>query len=470
MIKGVDYNYLYKNGIIGAWYLRDSQIPLYNLIQTKKRIVCSCRRRFGKTTAILIAILEKCLNQKGLRVYYGAPQLKQAKDILGQVMDHIYINAPDLKPKFREQDSCYMFDNGSKISLFGAKDSKELDKCRGQEADILVLDEYAHFKYDAEYMRKEVLLPMLLTTHGQLIISSTPSNDLTHPYFNAIREAQIKDEFFTHTIEDSIRCGDITEAEHNQIIEDCGGIDSESYQREWLCKVVPPISSLVIPEASQKNNWILTPEEVIDIKSDVNYKYYHRYLSMDIGAVDFTCVLYYTYIFPRDLIFVEGETVLKNEEVTTRNIAEKIREKMKLLWGEYSKIYRAVADNNNLILLRDLANLEKIYFNTIKKDSLVAMVNFARLVFQSDRIKISPDCSYLINCLKFGLWNEKRTEFLRSSSLGHLDGLASFNYGVRSIDPRTNPIPRIEKSNVFYPMTQDTPKRSTQIFKSALKL
>ena len=64
MSKNIDYNYLYSNGIIGAWYLRASQIPLYKLILKKKRIVCSCRRRFGKTTAIVIALLEKCLEKK----------------------------------------------------------------------------------------------------------------------------------------------------------------------------------------------------------------------------------------------------------------------------------------------------------------------------------------------------------------------------------------------------------------------
>lgn len=469
MANSIDYNYLYSNGIIGAWYLRTSQIPLYQLILTKKRIVCSCRRRFGKTTAIVTALIEKCLSKKEFKVYYGSPQLNQTRAILTQVMDHIYIYAPHLKPKYSTQDGCYVFPNNSKIFLFGAKDTSELDRCRGQEADVLVLDEYAHFKYRPEYILKEVLLPMLLTTHGQLIISSTPSKDLTHPYFTAIREAQIKKEFFTHTIEDSIKCGDITEQEQRQIIEDCGGIDSESYQREWLCRVVPPISSLIIPEASQKSNWLLSKEEVISYKRDLNYRYYHRYMAMDIGSVDFTCILYSTYIFDKDLIFVEGETVLKNEEVTTKNIAARVREKIRMLWGDDS-IYSAVADNNNPILLRDLANTESIYFDPIQKDSLVAMVNSARLNFQSDRIKISPECSYLINCLKYGLWNEKRTEFLRSDSLGHLDAIAALMYGNRIVDRSTNPIPIIRKENMFYPDNQDTSDDLTDMFKSALGL
>lgn len=453
MLK-VDYNYLYKNGLIGCWYLRKSQIPLYELILNKRKVVCSCRRRFGKTTAVVIAIIEKCLSQKELRVYYGSPQLNQSRAILSQVLDHIYYYAPETKPKYNSQEGCYVFDNGSKIILFGAKDTSELDKCRGQEADILVLDEYAHFKYRPEYILKEVLMPMLFTTHGKLIISSTPSKDLTHPYFTEIREAKMNNEFFTHTIEDSVKCGDITEQERDQIIQDCGGVDSESYQREWLCRVVPPISSLIIPEASEGSCFI-SDTQYTEYKNLLNFQYYHKYMAMDIGVRDYTCILFFTYIFDKDLILVEDEIVLKNEEVTTKNIASKIKEKINSLW-KGSKVYHAVSDNNNLILLRDLMNMEGINFNPIRKDSLLAMVNLARLTFVNKRIKITSSCKYLRDCLLFGLWNEKRDGFLRSDSLGHLDALASLIYGIRIVDTVSNPIPFKEKENVFYPPFQQT--------------
>lgn len=466
----IDYGYLFENGIIAPWYLRDSQIPLYKMLQHENRMVIDCRRRFGKTTVLLVYILEECLKRPGLKVYWGSPELIQTRKIVFPVMDQIYSYSPKHKPKYDHFMGAYVYPNNSKIYLFGAGDSNELDKCRGQEADIIVLDEYGFFKFDPDYILKSVLNPMLLYTNGQLIMSSTPSNDLTHPYFKAVREAQIKGNFFLHTIEDSIRYGDISLEQQQQIIEDCGGVDSEAYQREWLCRVIPPISSLVIPECSQKTNWLLTENDVRNYHNDINYKYYHHYLAMDIGSIDYTCIIYFTYLFDKDVILVEGETVLKNEEVTTKNIAEKIREKKQILWNE-SSIYRAVADNNNPILLRDLGTTEKIYFNPIKKDSLIAMVNFARLLFQSDRIKISPECSYLVNCLKFGLWNDKRTQFLRSDSLGHLDALASLIYGVRVVDQATNPVPFIEKPNTFYPPNlHKTKKSSTQIFRSVLKL
>lgn len=446
-----DYDFLYAHGLIACWYLRDSQMPLYLLTQSHKRIVCSCRRRFGKTTAIVISILEKCITTENLKVYFGSPQLNQSRAILSQILDSIYKYSPRSKPKFSTTEGAWVFDNGSKIFIFGAKDTSELDKCRGQEADILILDEFAHFKYRPNYILKEVLLPMLFTTHGQLIISSTPSKDLTHPYFEKIREAQKTGEYFEHTILDSLKCGDITEEEHKQIIQDCGGVDSESYQREWLCKVVPPISSLIMPECSQDTDWVINTAQAKQYQNSFYYQYYNHYISMDIGTIDYTCILFFTYLFEEDIILFEDEIVLKNEEVTTSNIALKIKEKIETLW-KGKQPYSCIADNNNPILLRDLANTEKIFFNPVRKDSLVAMINFARLQFKNKLIRVNRDqCSYLSDCLLFGLWNERRTEFIRTDSLGHCDGIAALMYGVRNINTSINPVPFIPKQDIYYP-------------------
>jgi hypothetical protein len=47
----------------------------------------------------------------------------------------------------------------------------------------------------------------------------------------------------------------------------------------------------------------------------------------------------------------------------------------------------------------------------------------------------------LIDSLKYGLWNEKRSEFARSKTLGHFDAIAALMYLIRNIDEATNPIP-----------------------------
>lgn len=454
MKNNINYDFLYANGLIACWYLRESQLPLYKLAQNKKRLVCSCRRRFGKTTAIVISMLEKCITTPNLKVYYGSPELIQTRKILFPILDNIYKYAPKQQPKYDTLNGCLVFPNNSKIFLFGAGDSKELDKCRGQEADILILDEFAHFKYRPNYILKEVLLPMLFTTDGQLIISSTPSSDLTHPYFERIRDAKKSGEYFEHTVLDSLKCGDISESQHQQIIKDCGGIESESYQREWLCRVVPPISSLIIPECSQDKEWMINEDQLKQYQNSFNYQYYNHYIAMDIGTIDYTCILFFTYLFESDIFLFEGEIVLKNEEVTTSNIALKIKEKIKSLWKGKPPL-NCIADNNNPILLRDLANTEHLYFNPVRKDSLVAMINCARLKFTNKSIKVfTKGSTYLKDCLLFGLWNEKRTDFVRTDTLGHCDGIAALMYGIRSIDTTINPIPFMPKENVFYPNVQ----------------
>ena len=69
------------------------------------------------------------------------------------------------------------------------------------------------------------------------------------------------------------------------------------------------------------------------------------------------------------------------------------------------------------------------------------MVNNLRVWFANGRIEIDDSCTLLIDSLKYGLWNEKRTEFASSKVLGHYDAVAALMYLVRNIDESTNPIP-----------------------------
>jgi hypothetical protein len=129
-------------------------------------------------------------------------------------------------------------------------------------------------------------------------------------------------------------------------------------------------------------------------------------------------------------------------KMTTKLLAEALRAKEHNLWGD-KKVYRRVADNNNPLLLQDLASLHGISFAATTKDNLDAMVNELRLYVGAGRVIIHPRCKHLIGCLKFGVWEETRRQFARSASFGHFDGLAALIYLVRNLDAVTNPIPAL---------------------------
>jgi hypothetical protein len=75
------------------------------------------------------------------------------------------------------------------------------------------------------------------------------------------------------------------------------------------------------------------------------------------------------------------------------------------------------------------------------KDTLEAMINEVRILVQNKRIVISPKCVKLIGCLKYGVWNTKKSQFARSATYGHFDHLAALIYLVRNLAVHTNPIP-----------------------------
>ena len=161
---------------------------------------------------------------------------------------------------------------------------------------------------------------------------------------------------------------------------------------------------------------------------------------MDIGGVDNTAILFGYYEFPKARLVVQREWVKNTPDVTSSMIAETVKAVEKDLWGEKQPFIR-IADNNNKILLHDLAYTNELIFQSISKDSLHAMVNKVREWVKNGRLIIHPECEQLIGCLNTGIWDLSRKKFDRSSLYGHFDALAALVYMIRIVDEYSNPIP-----------------------------
>jgi len=171
-----------------------------------------------------------------------------------------------------------------------------------------------------------------------------------------------------------------------------------------------------------------------------DYELLHKYVAMDLGVRDLNVTLFGYYDFVRAKLVIEREHVMSGPTMTTPLLHKAIEEIEMSLWNG-KEPYKRVADNNNPLLLLDLGSIHNMFFHSTSKDELHAMVNHLRVWLANRRIEISDCCKTLIDSLKFGIWNESRTEFGRSKSLGHYDALAALMYMVRNIDESTNPIP-----------------------------
>ncbi len=218
-------------------------------------------------------------------------------------------------------------------------------------------------------------------------------------------------------------------------------------------------ASSIIPE------W--RPEFEVVPQRDEYFPFYGKYNSMDIGGRrDRTAALVGWYDFRRAKICVGGEVGIPPADMTTRVIAESVkRREVDIFGGDPLKSpgtwqarpaggINRVADNNNEILLKDLGSMHGLHYAPTLKDTLEAMVNQARLWVSAKRVEVDPSCTELIGCLRYGIWNDKRTEFERFAEdseahklYGHFDALAAFIYLVRNIDDKTNPVPHDFKLN-----------------------
>lgn len=208
-------------------------------------------------------------------------------------------------------------------------------------------------------------------------------------------------------------------------------LTTTDWEREYLCQFVTDETLAIIPEMKGYN--------YLRGKTDENYHFFHKYNAMDLGVRDLNVNLFAYYDFTRAKIVVERELVMSGPKMTTPILHKAISDIEQELW-QGQEPYKRVADNNNPMLLQDLGSIHNMFFHSTTKDTLHAMINALRVWFAQGRIEIDESCVMLIDSLKYGIWNETRSEFARSKTLGHFDAVAAMMYLVRNIDEHTNPI------------------------------
>ena len=359
----------------------------------------------------------------------AAPYQRSLNNIIRPLFRQVFETIPDyMRPKWKASQNMFVFPlNGAEIQIAGCNNGHE-DDLRGTAAGLVLIDE-AGLIDDLEYVVNDVLMPQLLTTGGNIIMASTPPRTPDHEFVSMCHEAEEAGNYSKHTIYESGYPDDVIE----RFCKEAGGVNSTTWKREYLCEFVVDENYSVIPEWNDRL--------IRKIDRDDLFKYYHYYEAMDIGGRDKTAILFGYYDFTKAMLVVEDEIIINRPAMTSRMIADTVKIKeTDLLKGK--EVRCRVADNNNVILLQDLGQAHGLHFLPTNKDDLPAMVNQLRLWVLAGKISINERCVQTIGCLKYAIWNDKRTEFTRSSTYGHYDALAALIYLVRNIDTHTNPIPQ----------------------------
>jgi hypothetical protein len=441
-------NILWRAGVIAEWYLRPSQLDVYSLLMRERFPFVEAARRFGKTTSVLCFVIEKLIRNPGWICRWCFPAKNQAREVLMAEMTKLQKHAPeDARFTYTVMDSVYIHPNGSKLFLRGVNEDRG-DSARGPAANIIVADEYG-FWIEPDYIIRECLAPQLQNQEGRwLIKASTPPRNLGHLYYAEKEAAEKRDRFIRKIIYDNEA---LSPEELQEIIDECGGVDSPSFRRERLCEPVSDPDMLIIPEWTDEN---IVPDDY------ERPQFFTPYVGGDSGADDNTFICFGYYHFQKDEVIIERELMVSGQ--TTEKIVSAAKVIEHELWGELPPKRRVYDAPKQLIY--DIFVDHKWPVQMPQKADKTAAIHDLRSEVGAKRFKAKESCKNLIRQMKVGMWrDEKHSDFERSEGLGHLDGIAAAIYFNRSIDRKLNPVPHNQGRSKFthYTNNRETASQNT---------
>lgn len=439
-----------------AYKLRNHQkktrLECLKIHQTSIKWYLEANRRYGKSTEFLVMLTEDAIKNPGSEYGFFAPVKEGLGDYIGDFdkpdtpIGQVFGDCPDDLRPYLDATLCLVFPNGSRI-LFRGSNNKQHRVRRGKTYRKVAIDECRDVD-ELQTLIDSVIIPSLFSVDGRLMMGSTPADTDDHD-LKSYRD-------------DAERNGWLSYAN----IYDCGRYDPLDFPAhrigQWRKETKDPIAWL----REYETKWVKDPSKtaipewedvhmVTKAPRDEVFGFYHKYAALDSGVTDKTAGLLGYYDFRKATLFIEDEFNLQGSEVRTDRIAQEFKTKEKSLGYQPThdrdelrrlpvneKVYRRVADNNNLILVNDLNSLYDLDFFPTRKDELPAMINLTREWVKDGRIKVSQNCVELLGCLRNAIWDKKREKLAKSKVFGHFDALMALVYLVRNVDVVTNPVPK----------------------------
>lgn len=402
-------------------------------------------RRFGKSHYGLMPACERCIKYPGQRVVYSAPTKEQALPIVRPNLAKVLQSCPpELKPKPNKWQ--YIFRNPawpqpaepSLIEVFGINANP--DAARGAFCDMLVIDE-AGYVDRLEYFLNHVMSWQFMGRENVLVLMiSTPPPSMDHPFITKyIPEAKSRNRYFGIKFSEN---PDVTPLDEAFVLQLCGSRDSVAWRREAEIEHVTDPDFMIVPE------WLTARKTAI--RSQERPSFYYPFISADLGWSDYSHILYGYVDFEQQRLVIVDEIWTHYE--SEGSIAAAICLKEREVFSEsplLSNVTR-IADTP-LLTLHSLYQDHKVYFESAWKHDADTTLAQLRTSVQRGKIVIDPRCEQLIYQLDNGIWNEKRTDFVRSTTLGHCDGIKALAYMNRQAPWDKNPFPdKVPDPQKFY--------------------
>jgi hypothetical protein len=456
-------------------------------------------RRWGKTGKAITLGEEEGIKREDARGMIFTPLQKSIGGIIVPLTKILFHDAPPgYFPKYRTTKSgshqgLEIPATGTWIKLVGV--DKHSDALRGEFLDFCIGTEAAFVRGSvkegslAEIIQGTIQPQFRYRPWGFVLLESSTAKQPDHDFNAVFREdAQLRRQahgerkmwcFRTHTIDEVTN---MTAEEIEIELDQSGGRNHPKVRREYFCEEVRDPEGTVVPEFDAPTKERPYTRHVVPAGSSLP-RYARCYVGMDQGySRDPLGLLFGVHDFERNkIIFVAehfelnmglhrvGEVTRETEAriwwtqhrppgdktVPLIDIRDATRTRVDKLvleapepaltyWHEEQfkpNPYKRVCDVAPQ-MVGDLAVHYALNFEQTAKDDPEAARNAFRLLFTEDRVEIwAETCPNLVKQLRSGVWNELRTDYERTPTLGHLDVFQAGVYLVRNVDWRMNPFP-----------------------------
>jgi hypothetical protein len=411
-------NALWRRGEL-SWKLRPEQRKLHALLRDASTdlAVFNISRRFGKTFTTSLFCVEEALRSKQI-ILFATAFLTDLQNFVLPIINGILSDCPpDLMPVYKATTKEFHFHNGSKLRLVGL--DKNENSLRGNAISRLVIDEAA-FVSKLQYLYTSVIIPATMKQPFKIVTISTPPESPEHFFASElIPRAKERGTYVCLTIDD---ISDLPAEEKERLLNEVGGKDSVTAQREFYCKIIADEERAVCPTFKAEEH----------VREFAVPQYGNWLTAIDTGGVrDKTVALLITYDYAAQKVLVCDERTFE-PNTPTKVWLESVR-KM-----EDKYITTRVIDASGQLLI-DLSSLDYVGMLP-KKDEFNASIQFLRMAFYRGEVVINARCKHLIATLEGGLLNSSRTDFERSRTLGHCDAIMALIYGLRHVN-KSNAVP-----------------------------
>lgn len=417
--------FLWSEGDL-VWKLHETQRKIDQAVKTSPadEILVLASRQLGKSWWGDTYALANCILKPGTITRILAPTLKMVQDIVADNLAKITRDAPP--GLIVRQKSDYRWQVGSSSLRLGALERAHVDNNRGGNADLIIIEEGCFVTSDDYiYARQQVLLPQVLLSKGKIIDVTTIDKDQPDHYILTELKPRcaLKDALHEYTIYDNPQ---LTLEDIEKACERAGGPKSITWLVEYLNQTIRNHQTVVIP----------TFDKTKHVREITLPGHFHMQVAIDFGGVrDKTVALLHTYDFLRN------KRVWLDERVFEANTDTSIIVRDCLAMEREYKIAARYADCHGQTQI-DLEGVHQYPIIVPVKDDWKASINSLQVSIGRDEHEIDPRCRFLIQSLESGRFNKQRTDFERTSVLGHCDALAAMMYGNRMVNME-NPFPYI---------------------------